>query len=181
MKGSIYVELKKCLSCHSCELACAVEHSASKELVPAIYEDPPPVARIRLEQVEGTAIPLQCQHCEDAPCVAVCPTGAIEKLGPEQAVLIHEDKCIGCRFCIAVCSFGVMTLRRDGKVVLKCDLCVGRTEEGLLPACVTACPTGALQFLTTEELAKHRRKEAAKKQYEASQPGRLRIQQEEES
>ena len=78
MKGSIYVELSKCLSCHSCELACALEHSESKELAKAIYEDPAPVARVRLEQVEGTAIPLQCRHCEDAPCVTICPSGAIE-------------------------------------------------------------------------------------------------------
>ena len=169
MKGSIYVELSKCLSCHSCELACALEHSESKKLAKAIYEDPAPVARVRLEQVEGTAIPLQCRHCEDAPCVIICPSGAIEKLGPEQAVIIHEDKCIGCKFCIAVCPFGVVDLRSDGKVALKCDLCLSRTEEGLQPACVTACPSGALRFLSAEELSKHKRRAAAKREYQAAQ------------
>ena len=169
MKGSIYVELRKCLACHSCELACAVEHSASKDLVQAIQEDPPPVARVRLEQVEGASIPLQCRHCEDAPCVTICPCGAIEKLGPEQAVIIHEDKCIGCKFCIAVCPFGVVTLRSDGKVALKCDLCLARTEEGLLPACVTACPSGALRFLSVEELSKQKRQTAAKREFQAAQ------------
>ncbi len=84
MKGSIYVELSKCLSCHSCELACALEHSQSKELAQAIHEDPPPVARVRVEQVEGAAIPLQCRHCEDAPCVTICPSGAIESWGPSR-------------------------------------------------------------------------------------------------
>lgn len=169
MKGSIYVELKKCLACHSCELACAIEHSRSKELVQALQEDPPPTSRVRLEQVEGAAIPLQCRHCEDAPCVAVCPSGAIEKLGPEQAVIIHEDKCIGCKFCIAVCPFGVVTLRSDGKVALKCDLCLARSEEGLLPACVTACPSGALRFLSADELSKQKRQTAAKREYQAAQ------------
>ena len=169
MKGSIFVQIKKCLSCHSCELACAVEHSASRDLVRAIHEDPPPAPRVRLEQVEGASIPLQCRHCEDAPCVTVCPSGAIEKLGPEQAVIIHEDKCIGCKFCIAVCPFGVVNLRSDGKVALKCDLCLSRTEEGLPPACVTACPSGALCFLTAEELSKLKRRTAAKREYQAGQ------------
>ena len=169
MKGSIFVEIKKCLSCHSCEFACAVEHSASKDMVRAIYEDPSPVPRVRLEHVEGASIPLQCRHCEDAPCVAICPCGAIEKLGPEQAVIIHEDKCIGCKFCIAVCPFGVMGLSSDGKVALKCDLCLSRTEEGLLPACVTACPSGALRFLSAEELSKRKRQTAAKRELQAAQ------------
>ncbi len=172
MKGSIYVELSKCLSCHSCELACALEHSESKELAKAIYEDPAPVARVRVEAVEGAAIPLQCRHCEDAPCVTICPCEAIEKLGPEQAVIIHEDKCIGCKFCIAVCPFGVVSLRSDGKVALKCDLCLGRTEEGLEPACVSACPSGALRFLSAEELSKQKRQAAAKREYQAAQSGK---------
>lgn len=176
MKGSIYVDLTRCLACKACEFGCAVEHSASKDMVEAIHEDPPPVPRVRLEQVEGTAIPLQCRHCEDAPCVAICPTGAIEKLGPEQAVIIHEDKCIGCKFCVAVCPFGVVTLRKDGRVALKCDLCLLRTEEGLLPACVTACPTGAMKFLTAEELAKEKRRETAAKEYEATRPVRIKVQ-----
>lgn len=174
-KGTIYVELSKCLACRSCEFACAVEHSASKDLVKALYEDPVPVPRVSLEQVEGAAVPLQCRHCEDAPCIVICPTGAIEKLGPEQAVLIHEEKCIGCKFCIAVCPFGVVSLRQDGKVALKCDLCVQLTEQDLLPACVTACPTGALKFIAAEDLAKQKRRKAAEREYEASQPVRLRI------
>lgn len=175
MKGSIYVELRKCLACKACEFACAVEHSASRDIVEAIHEDPQPVPRVRLEEVEGMAIPLQCRHCEDAPCVAICPTGAIEKLGPEQAVIIHDEKCIGCKFCVAVCPFGVVTLRKDGKVALKCDLCLLRTEEGLLPACVTGCPTGAMKFMTAEELAKEKRQQAARKEYQASQSVRLEV------
>ena len=137
MKGSIYVELSKCLSCHSCELACALEHSKSKELAKAIYEeDPPPVARVWVEAIEGAAVPLQCRHCEDAPCVTICPCGAIEKLGPGQPVIIDQEKCTGCKFCVAACPFGVVVLRDDGKVAIKCDLCPQRTKEGIEPACV---------------------------------------------
>ena len=144
MKGKRHVEFRKCVGCHSCELACALEHSDSKDLVRAINEDPLPVSRVHVERVGTASVPLQCRHCEDAPCVAICPREAIEKLGPEQAVVIHEDKCTGCKFCIAACPFGVVLLRSDGKAALKCDLCPERTEEGLEPACVNACPNGAL-------------------------------------
>ena len=84
-------------------------------------------------------------------------------------MIIHEDKCIGCKFCIAVCPFGVVDLRSDGKVALKCDLCLERTEEGLEPACVNACPSGALRFLSAEELSKQKRQAAAKREYQAAQ------------
>ena len=175
MKGSVYVDVAKCLACKACEFACTVEHSASKDLVEATGENPRPIPRVRLEAVEGVAIPLQCRHCEDAPCVAICPAGAIEKLGPDEAVIIHEDKCIGCKFCVAVCPFGVVTLRKGGKVALKCDLCLLRTEEGLLPACVEACPTGAMKFLTAEELAKEKRQKTAAKELQTSSPTRIEV------
>lgn len=152
MKGSIHVEIKKCLSCHSCELACALEHSESKELAQSVCEDPTPVSRVHVEDVEGTGVPVQCRHCEDAPCVSVCPREAIEKLGPGQAVVIDEEKCTGCKFCVAVCPFGVVALREDDKVAVKCDLCPRRVKEGSQPACVSACPSGALCFGTAEQL-----------------------------
>lgn len=151
MKGGIHVILKKCLGCHSCELACALEHSQSKELVKAIHEDPAPVSRVYVERVGEVSVPLQCRHCQDPPCVAVCPQEAIEKLGPQQQVIIHEDKCTGCKFCIAACPYGVVRLRDDGKVALKCDLCPERTEQGQAPACVSACQTGALCFGSSEK------------------------------
>ncbi len=154
MKGKVYFELGKCMSCHSCELACALEHSQSKELVKAIGEDPPPVARVHVEDIEGVGVSVQCRHCEDAPCVSVCPREAIEKLGPGEAVLIDEEKCTGCKFCVAACPFGAVIVSAEAKVALKCDLCPARAKEGQEPACVDACPSGALCFGTAKELPK---------------------------
>jgi carbon-monoxide dehydrogenase iron sulfur subunit len=125
-------------------------------------ETPRQAPRVHVEPVNGSSIPLQCRHCEDAPCVAICPTQAMHKLGPEMPVLIDEARCIGCKLCVLVCPFGVVTLREGGKVALKCDLCVGRGEQGLDPACVSACKTQALQFLSTLEIARRKRLEAAK-------------------
>ena len=171
-RGNIWIEVSKCLACKSCEFACAVAHSRSKTVVGAIQDDPLPQSRVSLTAVEDLAIPLQCRHCEDAPCVSICPTKALEKQGPEGPVLIDAEKCIGCKFCIAVCPFGVITLSRDGKAALKCDLCIERLEEGEEPACVEACKTGALQFLGIEEFVKARRREAAGRMAESETKAR---------
>ncbi len=164
MKKVIYLDIRKCLGCKSCVFACAVEHSKSKDRIEAISESPRPKARVHLVAVEGMAIPLQCRHCEDAPCVAICPTEAIEKLGPQEPVIIHQKRCIGCKFCIVACPFGVICLSDEGRAALKCDRCIDRQKDGRLPACVEACPTGALQFLSIDEINDIKREQAAKKE-----------------
>jgi len=111
--------------------------------------------------LEQFGIPLQCRHCEDAPCVAVCPTGAIHRVEDGGLVLLDTERCIGCKFCMLVCPFGVIDLSRDGRAVIKCDRCLERTEKGGEPACVAGCPTGALQFRDIEEWLAERRREAA--------------------
>ena len=163
MKKLIYIDVKKCLGCKSCVFACAVEHSESKDRIKALSENPKPKTRVHITAVDGIAVPLQCRHCEDAPCVAICPTNAIVKLGPQDAVLINKEKCIGCKFCIMVCPFGVISLSNDGKAAQKCDRCIDRQKIGKLPACVSACPTSALQFLSIDEINQKKRTATAKK------------------
>lgn len=164
---TIYVELAKCMACKGCEIACALEHSESKNLFQAVREEPRPSPRVTLESVEGMAIPLQCRHCEDAPCITVCPTDALHRIGDGQPVLIDDERCIGCKMCVMVCPFGVITLRAGGKVALKCDLCIGRLEAGDPPACVAACPTGAMQFVKIEEITRRKREKSARAAREA--------------
>jgi len=159
MKGVIVVDVERCLGCRSCETACAVEHSVSKDLFKAIEEVPLPQYRVTVEAVGELSAPLQCRHCEDAPCVQICPTHALEKVGPGQSVTVKKELCIGCKWCILVCPFGVIGMDRAGKVIIKCDLCLERTEAGKRPACVEACPTGALNFLELREVTKKKRRE----------------------
>ena len=151
MKGVIFVEAERCMACKSCELACAVAHSGSKDLLEALRESPRPVARVEVRDVAGVSVPLHCRHCDPAPCAAVCPTGAIVKTELGGPVVMNEELCVGCRSCVLVCPYGVPQLKRDGTVVVKCDLCFERLEEGRIPACVEACPTKALKFRTLEE------------------------------
>ena len=171
---NLYTEIAKCLACRSCEIACALEHSQSGDLFQAIAENPPPAARVSVEAVAGAAIPLQCRHCEDAPCVTVCPTRALHRQMQDQPVLIDEERCIGCKLCVMVCPFGVIALRPEGKVALKCDLCLNRVEQGERPACVSACPTGALEFVSLDEVARRKRKQAAADSKEAQDIARTR-------
>jgi carbon-monoxide dehydrogenase iron sulfur subunit len=151
----------RCLGCKSCEIACAMAHSEAKTLAEAVRADVPPQSRVHVEPLDAGGLPLQCRHCEDAPCVAVCPTGAIRRASDDAPVLLDAEACIGCRFCMLVCPFGVIDLSRDGKAMIKCDLCIERTEAGEEPACVAACPTGGLKFVEIDAWLRTRRREAA--------------------
>ncbi len=123
MDKVIVVNIEKCLGCKSCELACALVHSKSKVLEEAVSETPKPQRMVTVEPAGEFGVPIQCRHCEDAPCITVCPTEAIHRCGAETPVLIEQDRCIGCRLCLMVCPFGVIDVSRDGKAVVKCDVC----------------------------------------------------------
>ncbi len=165
----IMINIEKCLGCKSCELACALVHSKSKVLEEAIAESPRPQRRVTVEAAGEFAVPLQCRHCDDAPCIAVCPTAAIYRQEPDGPVLIEQDRCIGCKFCLVVCPFGVIDVSSDGKAMVKCDLCIERTKAGQEPACVEACPTGALKLVDEKELAASKRRLAAQELVLATQ------------
>ena len=162
MDKTITVNIEKCLACKSCEIACALTHSKSKVLEEAVTESPKPQRMVIVEAAGEFGVPIQCRHCEDAPCITVCPTAAIHRYQDDGPVLIEQDRCIGCNFCIVVCPFGVINISRGGKAVTKCDLCIERTEVGQEPACVESCPTGALQFCELTELLIERRRAAAR-------------------
>ena len=161
MAKAIVVNIEKCLACKSCEIACALAHSKSKVLEEAVVESPKPQRMVTVEAAEEYGVPIQCRHCEDAPCITVCPTAAIHRHAANDPVLIDKDRCIGCKFCLMVCPFGVIEVSRDGKAVVKCDLCTERIKAGQEPACVEACPTKALKLADEEELAAGKRRRAA--------------------
>lgn len=96
--------------------------------------------------------PKSCLHCDDAPCVPVCPTGASYKREEDGIVLVDEDLCIGCGLCAWSCAYGARELDIASGVMKKCTLCVDRIynetldESDRQPACVRTCPAGARHF-----------------------------------
>ena len=125
-------------------------------------------ARVSVEAVGDLAVPLRCMQCEDAPCVTVCPTGALYRKSPDEPVLIDKNLCIGCKSCVLACPIGAISLDAEGKAVQKCDMCIERLEKGELPVCVASCPTGATQLTTLDEVAAKARKMGASLLVEAS-------------
>jgi carbon-monoxide dehydrogenase iron sulfur subunit len=155
----IFVRLDHCMGCKSCEMACTVEHSESRSLFVAVSEVPVPVRRVYVEQAEGQKIPMVCRHCEDAPCVAVCRTGAMSQDPVTGIVDRDAERCIGCWMCAMICPYGVIGRQAEARRAVKCDRCKGLD----VPACVSACPTGTLIFADQREFMEMMRKEAAAK------------------
>ncbi len=159
---TVFVNPERCIGCKQCEVACAVEHSESKDLYQAVFEKPKPQPRIHVAPgiYWNTSFPNKCRHCEPAPCMGVCPTGAISRDADLDIVVIDGDKCITCAMCAMVCPFDVIgyyesaVVRRERTVALKCDHCIDRQRQGQMPACVEVCKVGALQFGDVNELVK---------------------------
>ena len=138
------INTKNCIGCYACRTACQRQNGLL-----------PDEAFIRFEEREqGTYpavsvdhLPLQCMHCEDAPCVSVCPTGA-SQIGPDGIVTVDHGKCIGCLYCVAACPYQVRVRNSKTGGVDKCRFCnVSNYENGTkMATCVTACPTGVRIF-----------------------------------
>jgi formate dehydrogenase iron-sulfur subunit len=92
-----------------------------------------------------------CKHCTSAACLEVCPTGALFR-SEFGSVVVQEDICNGCGYCVPACPFGVIGRREDDGRAFKCTLCYDRLKDGMEPACAKACPTDSIQYGPVEEL-----------------------------
>jgi formate dehydrogenase beta subunit len=153
------IDLAKCTGCRGCQLACKQWNQlpAKQTTNSGSYQNPPDLQAntwtlIRFQEVADKDGRVKwlfrkdgCMHCTDAACVKVCPSGALFHTDYGTVGIRHE-RCIGCKECMAACPFEIPKYDRDTDKVYKCDLCLGRIEADLPPACVKACPTGALKF-----------------------------------
>jgi Fe-S-cluster-containing dehydrogenase component len=161
---ALVIDLNVCVGCHACVTSCKEWNTGGSagplsDLEP-YGADPVGTFLNRVQTFEvGTYpetktvhFPKSCLHCEDPPCVPVCPTGASFKRPEDGIVLVDYDKCIGCKYCAWACPYGVRELDAKEKVMKKCTLCVDRIYDQALPeadrkpACVMACPTNARLF-----------------------------------
>jgi len=148
MSKVLYIDLNRCIYCRSCEVACEREHNGQSFMSVLLLDEKQP-------------IPLKCHHCEDAPCVKVCPLGALGYIGGN-TVSIDAAKCAGCQLCVLVCPFGVPQIDPTSNIAIKCDQCYDRQNKGKRPACVTTCPSRALAYDEFDTLMERAKKKPAK-------------------
>ena len=160
----LVIDLDTCVGCHACAVACK-QWNALGVVAPLSDQTPqgPEASGTWLNRIHSFEVddggggftlhfPRSCLHCENAPCVTVCPTGASYKREADGIVLVDEELCIGCGLCAWACPYGARELDEASGVMKKCTLCVDRIDNPRLdavdrvPACVRTCPTGARHF-----------------------------------
>lgn len=152
----ILVDVTRCTGCSQCVDAC-VEANALEDAPWQPQQTGDGLSAERwstiVESTEGSPVRKFCRHCLEPACVSVCPVGAMYKT-EEGPVLYDSSKCMGCRYCMMACPFGIPRYEWDSPAprVRKCTLCAGRLADGQLPACVEACPEQALLFGDRDDL-----------------------------
>ncbi len=129
-----------CTGCHACTVACKSEHDV-----------PLGVNRTWLKYIETGSFPntgrtfsvMRCNHCDDAPCMTICPTSALHR-APNGVVDFDDGRCIGCKACMNACPYDAIYINPETNTAHKCNFCNHRVDVGLEPACVTVCPTHAI-------------------------------------
>jgi len=161
---ALVIDLNVCVGCHACVTSCKEWNTSGSagplsdfmpygaDTVGTFFNRVQTFEVGQFPQTQTVHFPKSCLHCEEPPCVPVCPTGASYKRAEDGIVLVDYDKCIGCKYCAWACPYGARELDAKDKVMKKCTLCVDRIYDQSLPpadrkpACVMACPTNARLF-----------------------------------
>jgi len=157
MQAAILTDTTKCIGCRECVLACKKENGLAPEVPHRWNLDDGLSARnwtSIIDRPDEKYVRKQCRHCVEPACVSACPVGALEK-AETGAVVYDGNKCMGCRYCMMACPYGIPRYDWDQIVpyVRKCVLChESRVSKGREPACTEACPTKATIFGDRDEL-----------------------------
>jgi anaerobic dimethyl sulfoxide reductase subunit B len=152
------VDPKRCIECSACEAACKQWNGVETGVGVRLRRVWPVEVGV-FPAVRVQPLSLACMHCEGAYCFLVCHPKAITRT-PNGTLVINEDRCLGCRECEMFCPYGAPHFNPRTKKMQKCSMCSDRVQQGLEPACSSACPTGALQWGPWEEIAVKGQKES---------------------
>jgi len=129
------IDLRKCVGCHSCSVACKSEN----DVPPSVFRSwVKVIEKGKYPNVSKSFLPCLCNNCENPICVRNCPVGASYKR-EDGIVLVDPHRCIGCKYCMASCPYDVRHVNPIRRIVQKCYFCHHRVDAGLLPACVETC------------------------------------------
>jgi Fe-S-cluster-containing dehydrogenase component len=165
---ALAIDIEKCIGCGNCVRACKEENDVLRKpfyfrtWVERYHVDPLnpehpevdspnggydgfPEKYVKGDKAKSFFVPKLCNHCAHSPCVQVCPVGATFE-SPDGVVLVDEDWCVGCRYCVQACPYGCRSIDPRTNTVDKCSLCYHRITQGLTTACCESCPTGARQL-----------------------------------
>ncbi|UCV02449.1 sulfate reduction electron transfer complex DsrMKJOP subunit DsrO [Dechloromonas denitrificans] len=140
---SMLVDTRRCIACQACTMACSMENVSPEgqfRTVVATYAVTDGAGKTGL-----AVLPRLCNHCEQPPCIPVCPVGATFKR-QDGIVLVDGDRCVGCAYCVQACPYDARFINHHTGKADKCTFCSHRLEAGLLPACVETCVGGARIF-----------------------------------
>lgn len=136
------IDLRKCIGCQTCQVVCKSENDVPIGVFRTWVKE---IEKGKYPKSSRSFLPLLCNNCENPICVTVCPVRANRKR-PDGIVTTDPHRCVACRYCMAACPYEVRYVNQFKKIVQKCNWCDHRVDEGLLPSCVLACPTGARVF-----------------------------------
>jgi Fe-S-cluster-containing dehydrogenase component/formate-dependent nitrite reductase membrane component NrfD len=131
------IDLKKCIGCHACTIACKAEHDIPVGVNRCWVKT---VEKGRFPDAQRLFLPVLCNQCADAPCMEICPTSALFRRR-DGIVDLNGDACIGCKACMAACPYDQLFIDPNTRTAEKCNFCANRIENQLQPACVSVCPT----------------------------------------
>ena len=137
---AMLIDLRKCIGCQACTVSCSVENATplhSFRTTVRQYE-----ITNGTQVVNNVVLPRLCNHCDQPPCVPVCPVQATFQR-KDGIVVINNEQCIGCGYCVQACPYDARFINEETKTADKCTFCTHRLEAGLLPACVESCVGGA--------------------------------------